>query len=122
MSMIISGIAGTLSGIIGAMGMGGGGVLIIYLTLFTDIEQTRAQGINLIFFIPSAIIALIFYIKKRLIEWRIIIPSAICGLLGALLGTYFTGIINSYILGKIFAGMLLIMGVKQLFYKKVKDT
>ena len=43
-------LAGLFSGIIGAMGLGGGAVLIIYLSVFTDMPQLEAQGINLIFF------------------------------------------------------------------------
>ena len=41
--------AGLLSGIIGAMGLGGGAVLIIYLSVFTDMPQLKSQGINLLF-------------------------------------------------------------------------
>ena len=55
MSYFWAALAGTLSGVIGAMGLGGGGVLIIYLTLFLGMEQGIAQGVNLIFFIPSEI-------------------------------------------------------------------
>ena len=58
-------IASFFAGILGAMGFGGGGVLIIYLTAILNIKQITSQGINLIFFIPSAIIALIIHILKR---------------------------------------------------------
>ena len=64
MSTLYMWIAGILSGIIGAMGIGGGGILIIYLTLFADMEQMAAQGINLLFFIPCAVVALIIHIRK----------------------------------------------------------
>ena len=63
-------LAGLLSGIIGAMGMGGGAVLIIYLTLFASVEQLTAQGINLIFFIPIGITAILIYAKKGKIKWN----------------------------------------------------
>ena len=46
--------AGLLSGIIGAMGLGGGAVLIIYLSVFTDMPQLKSQGINLLFFYPDS--------------------------------------------------------------------
>ena len=57
-------LAGLLSGIAGAMGLGGGGVLIIYLTLLADLSQQKAAGINLIFFIPISILAVIIYAFK----------------------------------------------------------
>ena len=50
-------LAGLMSGIIGGMGLGGGAVLIIYLTIFQGVEQLQAQGINLLFFIPIASLA-----------------------------------------------------------------
>lgn len=110
-------LAGFFSGVLGAMGLGGGGVLIIYLTLFENMEQSLAQGINLIFFIPGALIALFYYIKKRMIEFKTILPSAATGLIGAFLGSYLSNLVNGFMLSKMFGAMLLIMGIKQIFFK-----
>ena len=67
MSTVIQWIAGILSGTAGALGIGGGGVLILYLVLLADVEQVRAQGINLLFFLPCGIIAIIIHaVKKRI--------------------------------------------------------
>ena len=111
MSWLWSALAGTASGILGAMGMGGGGILIIYLTLFAGVEQGTAQGINLLFFIPSAIIALIIY-------WKTALLCSSLGVIGALAGAWLSTVIDGGILGKLFGVLLLIMGIKQLFYKK----
>lgn len=113
MSWLITAIAGTLSAIIGAMGLGGGGVLIIYFTLFTDIPQTLAQGINLLFFIPSAIVAIIIYIKKKLINFKLAIIFALLGVAGACIGSYIACFVDSKILSKLFAVLLFIMGIRQ---------
>ena len=123
MSWIFACLAGVISGFLGAMGLGGGGVLIIYLTLFLGVEQTNAQGMNLIFFIPIAILAVIIYFKKGLIVWDIAWRAAILGIVGACIGTYFASFINSDILGKIFGGLLFIMGIFQTFgkYKENSD-
>ena len=75
-------LAGLLSGIIGAMGMGGGAVLIVYLTLFLDVEQLKAQGTNLIFFIPIGVTALIIYSIKKQIKWKKALPLAVGGIVG----------------------------------------
>lgn len=117
MNWLWAALAGTASGVLGAMGMGGGGILIIYLTLLAGMEQGTAQGVNLIFFIPSAIIALAIYWKKKLIDWKIALPCALLGAAGALAGAWLSGILQGNLLGKLFGGLLLIMGVKQLFYK-----
>ena len=66
-------LAGLFSGILGSMGLGGGAILVIYLSLFTNTEQLRAQGINLLFFIPIALISVIIYSKAKKIKWKIII-------------------------------------------------
>ena len=62
---ILALLAGLLSGIIGAMGLGGGAVLIIYLSLFTETEQLKSQGINLLFFIFSATYFIISSLRLR---------------------------------------------------------
>ena len=54
--MILSYIAAFLTGILAAMGVGGGMILIVYLTFFVGVPQLSAQGINLIYFIPIAIL------------------------------------------------------------------
>lgn len=110
-------LAAIASGILGAMGMGGGGILMIYLTLIAGIEHSVSQGINLLFFIPSAVIAIIIYIRKKLIDLRVAIPFAIAGIFGALAGSYVSGLLNSNILSKMFGIFLLYIGVRELFSK-----
>lgn len=122
MSWIISAIAGILSGIIGAMGMGGGGVLIIYLHLFTDIPQSTAQGINLLFFLPTAILAVLYYSKKRLIVWKIAVPFAMMGILGTLVGCYICGKFDNSLLTKLFGILLLIMGAVGIFKRNRSEA
>ena len=68
MNYIIPIIAGFLSGLIGSMGFGGGGVLIIYLVIFANTPQIIAQGTNLIFFIPCATLATVIYFTKKEIK------------------------------------------------------
>ncbi len=115
---IISAVAAIISGIIGGMGMGGGGVLIIYLSLFTNTEQSTAQGINLLFFLPTALMSLIYYSRKKLIEWKPALPFAAMGTVGTLLGCFLCGKFDSGILSKLFGVLLLVMGAVGLFGKK----
>lgn len=117
MEWIISAIAGILSGIIGAMGMGGGGVLIIYLNLFTETPQSTAQGINLLFFLPTAVLAVLYYSKKKLIVWKIALPFAAMGIVGTVIGCFLCGRFDNSMLSKMFGILLLIMGGLGLFKK-----
>jgi uncharacterized membrane protein YfcA len=110
-------LAGLLSGIVGAMGLGGGAVLIIYLTLFTETEQLTAQGINLLFFIPIAVIAVLIYAKRKLIEWKTVFKTASCGVIGSALGIYLGGFIGGEWISKIFGLFLCILGLIEIFKK-----
>lgn len=107
-------IAGLLSGIIGAMGLGGGAVLLIYLSLIKGTDQLKAQGINLLFFIPVAALSVIIYAFKKQIKWKTVLLLAAPGLVGAFLGVWLTGIIGAKVVGKIFGGLLVLAGVWQV--------
>ena len=111
-------LAGLLSGIIGAMGLGGGAVLIIYLSLFTETEQLKSQGINLLFFIPIALIAVIIYAIKKKIKWKLTLKISLFGIIGTLAGWYIAGFLGGDIIKKLFGGLLLFLGAKELFFKE----
>lgn len=116
-------LAGLLSGALGAMGMGGGGVLVIWLTLGAGMEQPTAQGVNLLLFIPCAIPALFSYSRKKLICWKTVGFCVAAGLAGALLGAWASNLLEPNLLRRIFGAMLLIMGVRELFPgKKEKES
>jgi len=106
---------GFLAGVAGAMGLGGGGFLIIYLTIFANVPQIEAQGINLIFFIPCAAVSLIFHKKSGLIEFSAVKSSLPYGFVGAILGTIVSSFIKTKWLSYIFAAFLLVLGVKTVW-------
>ena len=113
-------LAGLFSGTAGAMGLGGGAVLIIHLALFTDNSQLKSQGINLLFFIPIALAAVTVYSLKKNIKWRLVLKTSVWGLAGSAAGLMVTGRIGGEITGKIFGGLLIIMGLLEIFGKKEK--
>ena len=61
---------GMISGIVSGTGMGGGTILIFLLTFMMGIEQHVAQATNLIFFIPTSIVAIIINIKNKNIDLK----------------------------------------------------
>lgn len=113
--------AGLFSGIIGGMGLGGGAVLIIYLTVFSDVDQLKAQGINLLFFIPIALLAVSVYAFKKQIKWKTVLPVAAGGILGAIGGIYLTDFLGGGLTGKLFGGFLILLGTKEIFFKTKKE-
>lgn len=102
--------AGFLAGFIGSLGLGGGGVLVMFLTIFMGVSQLKAQGINLAFFIPVGAFALIWHVKKKLVRWRLALPAVIAGLAGAAGGSLLAMVVGSGITRKIFGAMLLLCG------------
>ena len=114
-SYLFSLIAGLLSGMAGAMGLGGGSVLIIYLTLFADVNQLAAQGINLIFFLPTAAVAVFVYSKKGIIKWRKILPVMVLGAVGTLITGFWVGQLKADLIKKIFGFVIAVYGAFELF-------
>ena len=111
-------LAGLFSGALGSMGLGGGAVLIIYLSLFTETEQLKSQGINLLFFVPIALIAVIIYAIKKQIQWKTTLKLSLWGIIGSVAGLSAASFLGGEITAKIFGGMLVILGLKELFVKK----
>ena len=103
-----------LSGILGALGVGGGGVLIIYLVVFMNLDQVTAQGINLLFFLPCGLVAIIIHAIKKRIRWATVLPCVIGGAVGVLIGTWLLNYIGSTLLRYIFAAGLILLGIKEL--------
>lgn len=114
---LIAAAAGFASGIAGALGLGGGSVLLLYLTIFAGVSQRQAQGINLIFFIPCAITALLVHSRSRLISWQEALPCAAVGLLGSVGGYMLSGWFDESTLQVFFAIFLLALGLRELFHR-----
>jgi uncharacterized membrane protein YfcA len=104
-------LIGLASGIISGMGIGGGAILIPALIIFVKPEQHIVQSVNLLFFIPTAIVALIIHIKNKSIDFKTSIPIVIFGLIGSYLGSRLAMTISGPTLRKTFAVFLLAIAV-----------
>ncbi len=99
--------------VLSALGMGGGGVLLIYLTAFEGMGQFTAQGINLIFFIPIAAVSLWFHIRGKLVDWRLALLLLPAGIAGVFLGASLAGKLPEELLRRLFAGLLAVIGLRE---------
>ncbi|PAB58986.1 sulfite exporter TauE/SafE family protein [Anaeromicrobium sediminis] len=113
-------VVGLFSGIMGGMGIGGGTILIPALIIFTTLNQQQSQGLNLLCFIPAAIVAFITHLKGGNIETKFCIPLIIAGLLGAFLGANMAIRISSDLLRRLFGIFLFLMALYEFFYKGKK--
>lgn len=117
----ISAIAGLLCGVLSGLGIGGGTLLMVWMTAVAGLEQQTAQGINLLYFLPTAACALFFHCKNRLVAWKTVIPAAIAGCITAVGGSLLATTMDTGLLRKLFGGFLLLVGVRELFYRKPPD-
>lgn len=118
---MIEAVVGFLTGVIASMGLGGGFVLVIWLTVFMDVGQKTAQGINLLFFLPIALLSLIIHIKGGLVDKSLIKKYMFGGIVGAVLGTLLSDLVGGELLRSLFGVFLLAFGVKELLSASVRS-
>lgn len=107
---IVAFVASALAG----TGVGGGGLLVIYLTLVHETAQLAAQGINLSFFISGAASAIPIHIKRRNIDPLAVIFIGAFGIVGAYIGLAIAKSISPSLLRKLFGAFLVLCGLKSL--------
>ncbi len=95
--------------------MGGGTILILIFTIFLNIDQHIAQATNLIFFIPTAIIATYINKKQKLLDVKTGIIVGIVGALGAVIGAIISNKLNAQSLRKYFGLFLMIITIHEIY-------
>ena len=111
---------GTLLGFLAGLGVGGGSLLILWLTFVMGMEHTVAREINLLFFLPAAIIACLFRWRQGDIPWRSLVPAILAGCIGAGIFTAVSVMLDIQLIKKLFGFLLLLTGVRELLYKPKK--
>lgn len=106
---------GIISGIVTGMGMGGGTILILLLSLFMNLEQHIAQATNLVFFIPTALSAIIINIKQNNVDKKIALQVSILGIIGAIVGAIVSEQMSSENLKRYFAIFILIIALHEIY-------
>lgn len=113
-------LVGTATGVLSAFGIGGGTLLLIFMTSFAGIAQNAAQGINLLYFLPTAATALISHKKNGFLRKEAATPAILFGLMGTAVAAWTATEIDVKILRKCFGVFLLYVGLTELFRKKDK--
>lgn len=107
-------IVGLLTGILSGFGIGGGSLLILYLTSFAGINQYIAGGINLLYFLFCAPAALFSHIRNRLIDTQTVLWCTAAGVLTSILAAWIAGMMDVRLLRRIFGIFLLYIGIREL--------
>ena len=105
-------LAGLVCGVLSGFGIGGGSLLMVWMTAVLSMDQKAAQGVNLLYFLPCAACALIFHIKNRQIVWPAVWPAAV--------GSEMCIRDSAETLRKLFGGFLILVGLSEVFLKGLK--
>lgn len=113
-------IVGTVLGFLSGLGVGGGSLLMLWLTLVTGLSHTDARFINLLFFIPCAVVASFFRWKQGAVDLKQILPAVIAGCISAGIFSAISGRLDAGLLKKMFGILLLFTAIRELFYRPRK--
>ncbi|MEE0967901.1 MAG: sulfite exporter TauE/SafE family protein [Clostridia bacterium] len=105
---------GLAAAVLSGLGVGSGGLLVIYLTMLGEYEQITAQGLNLLFFLFSSGAAMLYHLTHRNINFGVVMVLVGFGLVGAAAGTMLLNLLGGELVRKIFGGMLIFSGVTAL--------
>lgn len=119
--IILLAVSGIAAGILGGMGMGGGTILIPLLTIFFNVGQKEAQAINLVSFIPMAIVSLAIHIKNKRVKKEGLLWIIVPAVLTSVGGGFAAQAVNGEVLKRIFGGFLLILSVVQFFSEEITE-
>lgn len=111
---------GTTLGFLAGLGIGGGSLLMLWLTAVVGMAYPDARFINLLFFLPAALVSSILRRKQSKPDWKCILPAALSGCAAALVFSWLGTGLDTGLLKKLFGGLLLITGLRELFYRPRK--
>lgn len=111
-------IIGTAMGFLTGLGIGGGSLLILWLTMVVGMDSAASRAINLLFFLPSAVIACFFRWRQGLIPWKKIFPAIAAGAVSAALFSWLGVRMDVTLLKKLFGGLLILTGLRELLYRE----
>ena len=118
MELILSTLAATVLGVLTGLGVGGGSLLLLYLTLAVKMEAAVARTISLLFFFPAAAISA-FRARKQ-VSFRSLLPAIFGGCAGALLFSLFSKAMDPGYFRKALGLLLLILGIRELWLSRKK--
>ena len=121
MKWVLPVLCGAFTGMVSSWGIGGGTLLLLLMTLFLDVPQQTAQGINLLFFLPTAAAALYSHWKNDFLDKPTIRAAAPWGVAAALACAWIATAVEVELLRKPFGLFLLYVGANMLWKSFQKD-
>ena len=115
-------LIGTLLGFLSGLGIGGGSLLILWLTLAAGMEPRAARAVNLWFFLPAAVVACYYRKKQGTLDIQKMLPAIAAGCIGAVLGSKLGENLDTSLLKKGFGILLMATGLREILWKPKKKA
>ena len=116
-STLVNAFIGLVLGVLAGLGVGGGSLLMLWLTLVLDMEPIVAKSVNLLFFLPTALAASVYRWRKTKPPWKIILPAAIAGCCAAAICAWLGQMLDTDLLKKLFGILMLFTAFRELTYQ-----
>lgn len=116
--VLIAAVLGFFSGI----GVGGGSLLILWLTLVANTDYAIARQINLLFFLPAAFLSCLLRVRQKHICWKIVIPAILGGIITCVLFSRISAGWDLKWIQKAFGVLLILVGVKEILFHQKKAS
>lgn len=110
-------IIGTLLGFLSGLGIGGGSLLILWLTMVLHTDPAVARSVNLLFFLPSAAVACLLRLRQGTLKVKPILPAILAGCVAAAVFSWVSTVLDVEILKKLFGAVLLAAGFREILYR-----
>lgn len=110
-------LVASMLGFLAGMGVGGGSLLLLWLTQVASIPQAQAKILNLLFFLPAAIVATSFRKKQKITRPDITRPGIIAGCICAATISILGKNWDLELIKKLLGGLLILTGIKEMFYR-----
>ncbi len=117
-----SACAGLLTGVLSGFGLGGGTLLMIWMTVFGGLKQHAAQGVNLLYFLPCSTGSMIGHIKNKQIAWKPALCAVGAGLPIGLLGAFVAQRLDASPLRMGFGALMAVIGLREVFFRQKKPV
>lgn len=119
-SPLLAGLIGVMLGLLAGLGVGGGSLLILWLTLVLHMDHAHARTLNLLFFIVTASTVSLFRWRKGLLKWDVVLTAALPGCIFAFIFTWIGKMLDPYLARKLLGILFIFTGVRELLYRPRK--
>ena len=121
MDLFLNSLIGFLTGVLSGFGIGGGTLLLLWLTLVRHTPQLQAGGVNLVYFIACALPALWGHITNGLVDFQAVLFCALAGAPACAAGALLASQMDASLLRRVFGGFILLIGLREVFHRS-KDA